>query len=133
MDKALIDELAKYDDLALECDGMTNVHSYVLTERGIKHIVVLGHVEVDGENKVDPHYWIRTSDGLTVDFRARMWAGEHDYVPHGVFLQEKYPRVKYIGRRVWPKVEVPKVLFDILVSSTREHVMELRKALGGKA
>jgi hypothetical protein len=132
VDSAIIAELMKYDDLALECDGMTNVHSYTLTEHGIKHAVVGGHVEVDGVVAIHPHYWIRVDD-LTIDLRARMWAGDHEHVPHGAFLQKDYPRVKYIGERIWHKMQVPKILFEILVSSTKKHVDEMRKALGGKA
>ncbi len=133
MDSAIIAELMKYDDLALECDGMTNVHSYVLAENGIKHAIVGGHVEVDGVRTISPHYWIRVDDS-TVDLRARMWAGDHEHIPHGVFAQEKYPRVKYIGERIWHKMHVPKILFKILVSrsSTKRLENEMRKALEGK-
>ncbi len=34
---------------------------------------------------VTPHFWVVLDDGWLVDLRLRMWLGDHDNIPHGVF------------------------------------------------
>lgn len=101
----------KYDKLGLECDGMTRVLSYVLMVNNIKHTVYQGSVEYEDDD-IPLHFWIELSDGRTVDYRARMWLGDHKDVPHGVFKKSKFPKVKYQGKAI--KMNVDKRMFDIL-------------------
>ena len=95
----------QYDDLPLECDGLTRVLHTVLARHGVRHDVMTGYVKVLGTE--DPktgkstgiplHYWIQLADGRLMDYRARMWLD--DSAPHGVFWQDRHKKYKYIGKR----------------------------------
>lgn len=91
--------LAPYADLRLECDGLTRVLDYVLGQRCIKHSVMAGRVAM-GQAAIPLHFWIELGDWRLVDYRARMWLGNGADVPHGVFREIDFPKVKYDGRRV---------------------------------
>ncbi|MBX3232006.1 MAG: hypothetical protein KIT84_20180 [Labilithrix sp.] len=104
--------LNAFADLPLECDGMTRVLSFALREAGVPHVAKAGDLLVDGVRVVPIHFWIELSDGSLVDYRARMWSGEGDHVPHGVFRSEDCPRVEYRGEAV--DVSMPRVVFDVL-------------------
>jgi hypothetical protein len=93
----LLARLEKYSELPLECDGMTRVVTYLLTQEGISHSVKAGTFFHRGERVVPLHYWVELPDGKTIDYKARMWAGESAEVPHGVFDPKKFPKVKYSG------------------------------------
>lgn len=93
-----------YDAAPLECDGMTNVLHFFLSQAGMAHTVFQGQVE-DGETgeRFAPHWWIEleTQEGpMVVDYRARMWLGERDSVPHGVFSLASYPHIRYQGDKI---------------------------------
>lgn len=93
-------DLERYDSCRLECDGLTRVLSYVLSNADIPHTVMLGEI-IDRltDNSFSPHLWIELADGRVVDYRARMWLGEAEYIPHGIFnLQDQ--QVEYIGKEV---------------------------------
>lgn len=90
-------ELSKFDSLALECDGMSRVLSYRLTQMGVKHVVKQGQLMLDGVRVVPIHQWIELSDGRFVDYRARMWAGKGDDIPHGIFNKAAFSRMTYDG------------------------------------
>jgi len=129
MNADLVHLLEEFSKLALECDGLSRVLSYTLYRRGIDHGFVVGRLDVDGKTAARPHAWLRVGEE-TVDFRARMWAGEHDYVPNGVFLQKDYPRVAYVAERAdFPAQPVSKTVYDILVTQTHEHAKMLRAML----
>lgn len=78
--------LGFYDGLALECDGMMNVVSAVLSRDGIAHRCVRGALTVVDVGRIELHYWITLPSGQIFDIRARMWLGRHENVPHGLFL-----------------------------------------------
>lgn len=82
-----------YDRFQLECDGMTKVLSYTLTKLEIDHVVVTGYLS--GPNGGIPHFWIELEDGSYIDLRARMWQGDTDNIPHGVFDPADYPDIDY--------------------------------------
>lgn len=109
--------LQVFADLPLECDGMTRVISFALRETEIPHFAKAGELLVDGEPVVPVHYWIELEDGLVVDYRARMWGGDGEHVPHGVFRPEDFPRVEYRGDVV--DVSIPHVVFDVLTRDRR--------------
>jgi hypothetical protein len=44
-----------------------------------------------------PHCWIELEQGWCIDLRLRQWLGDEDDLPHGVFQQSNYPRVRYQG------------------------------------
>lgn len=74
------------EDCNLHCDGMTYIISYLLKKSAIKHQCFIGHViERETGNVVSPHCWIALEDGFIIDMRLRMWLGDYDHIPHGVF------------------------------------------------
>lgn len=85
--------MAFVDALQLECDGLTRVLSTLMQRDGIDHRVLVGELEVIGIGTIPYHWWIELPDGTLCDFRARMWLGDHEDVPHGVFLPS--PSLKY--------------------------------------
>lgn len=112
--------LNPFDDLPLECDGMTRVLSFALREAGVPHVAKSGEVIIDVEAVVPVHYWLELEDGAIVDFRARMWAGDEAHVPHGVFRPEDFPRVYYSGEVV--DVSIARVVFDVLTRDRSRDV-----------
>lgn len=108
-------ELKKFDILNLECDGLTRVLSYRLTELRMKHKVMVGHFEYSGNKAVPIHWWVKLADGRTVDYRAKMWAGDVKEVPHGVFMEADYPAMKYVGEP--HDIEVSRKMYLLLVDS----------------
>jgi hypothetical protein len=90
----------------LECDGLTSALTTVLTAAGLPHTVyggALRHLQRGFQPPI--HFWIML-DEYVLDFRARMWLGESDDVPHGVFRPSDFPDVHYEGRMAyvstWP-------------------------------
>lgn len=77
--------LAPMDQLALECDGLTRVISALLVRESIAHTVLAGSVAIENVGTIPMHWWIELADGTVCDFRCRMWLGDDDRVPHGVF------------------------------------------------
>lgn len=82
------------DIAQVECDGMSQVVSYLLRKNGIPHFVA-GGLLVDLERLNDPkvsnaencgvtHWWLELGHLYIVDFRARMWMGPE--AQHGVFI-----------------------------------------------
>jgi len=90
-----IEQLVKpYIDLPLECDGLTRVISYILDKNNIKHKTCIGLIS-NKKDKVVEHYWIELSDGRYIDYRARMWLGDDESVPNGIFNPENYKETEY--------------------------------------
>lgn len=91
--------LEKYDSCRLECDGLTRVLHLLLDKQGIRHTVMGGgiHDEIDNDY-FSPHFWIELGNGDIVDFRARMWLGDKDHIPHGIFDPDDFPNMTYDGR-----------------------------------
>lgn len=77
--------LSPLDGLPLECDGLTRVISTLLTREGIEHRALSGAVTIDGVGRIGFHWWIELADGALCDFRSRMWIGDDERVPHGLF------------------------------------------------
>lgn len=96
------DELAvllePLDDASLSCDGMTYVISHLLKEAGIKHRCMSGYVtDTLTGNVIFPHLWIELFDGWVIDYRLRMWLGDEDCIPHGVFYPALALVTQYSG------------------------------------
>ena len=58
-------ELEPFDDLRLECDGLTRVLHRVLEDNNIKHKVMQGYVEHQNEEGlgIPLHLWIELPNG----------------------------------------------------------------------
>lgn len=60
------------DGLPLECDGVTRALSLLLTREGIKHVIHIGALQVEGVGRIGLHWWIVLPGGQIYDARARM-------------------------------------------------------------
>jgi hypothetical protein len=122
----------KYENLPLECDGMTRVLSYVLDENHISHKTMQGRVEVDGE-EFEPHWWIDLGNGTILDYRLRMWFGNKPSVPNGIFSLKANPQVSYTGKQV--NVHINEMLFKVLtmqisqIGSKAEKIRKIAKTI----
>lgn len=93
----ILENLEQYDRCTLECDGLTRVLSYLLTVDNVEHEVKFGKITDERTgNNFAPHFWIDLPDGRCIDYRARMWLGEHEHIPHGIFDPKDY-EIKYSG------------------------------------
>lgn len=96
--------LYRYETSPTECDGMTRIVSTLLTREQIPHQPFFGSLQKLDQNKsITPHFWVELAGelkGMRIDFRARMWLGNSEDVPHGVFQFCSYPTVKYMGEPV---------------------------------
>ncbi len=107
-----IEELTRpYDTLPGDCGDITRVLHMVLVGAGVKHRVMLGYLldQRSGEQYA-PHLWVELADGRVVDYRARVWLGNKEYVPHGVFRPALYPGVEHHGREVKISTHEPQKL-----------------------
>lgn len=73
------------DSLPLECDGLSKVASLLLSRENIAHTLNVGKLNVEDIGQIDWHCWITLEDGKILDLRARMWLGDDERVPHGLF------------------------------------------------
>lgn len=93
-------EVLKLEDSAVECDGMTWLISYALRAAGVDFAVMQGYVQHQYMGLVAPHYWIEMPLGYVIDLRLRLWFGDEDEVPHGIFHPDCHEAFKYVGTRV---------------------------------
>lgn len=111
-------DLMGLEDCQVECNGMSWAISYLLDQACVEHDCVLGYVisEHTGE-AVTPHYWITLPDGWIIDYRLRMWLGDTDEIPHGVFHETEAANfgMRYEGES----------LLRVGLEFTREFVMNL--------
>ncbi len=106
-----IEALTKpYDSMSGGCGAVTRVLHTALTLAGVKHRVMLGYMldQRSGE-QFAPHMWLELGDGRVVDYRARMWLGNKEDVPHGVFAPTAFAAVEHHGREVKLSVLEPEV------------------------
>jgi len=114
--------LQKFDALPLECDGMTRVVSMYLSHENIPHTIRCGKLAVQGAGFIPLHYWVAFADGRVCDLRARMWLGDAENVPHGLFLpNDDQTYTKAAEFRSTPYLEV---LFYILALAPLEHFLQ---------
>lgn len=91
--------LLPLEEAPVECDGMTYAISGLLRKAGIPHTPMCGIVQdVTAGALVSPHCWIELPEGEVIDLRLRMWLGDDDLVPHGVFLPSASARCVYQGQ-----------------------------------
>lgn len=100
---------SKYDKLTLECDGFSQVVSYLLKKKGIAHKVFIGSCKYRGID-VPLHLWVDVGE-YRIDYKLRMWTDET--APHGVFLIKGCP-VSYRGEET--NMDVPDFIFKILTA-----------------
>lgn len=110
--------LDPFDASYSECDGLTRVLHYVLTQAHVPHRVMMGQVRM-GEATFAPHFWIELSEvpHVVIDYRARMWVGAG--APHGVFDLREHPEARYLGELVTFRQPMNKVLAMILAEPAK--------------
>lgn len=114
-----------YDRPHLECDGATRVFAWLLKKANIPYVIKSGRMEFD-KKIVVPHYWIELEEsGYIVDFKSRMWLGDDEAVPHGVFRDTDYPRALYVGHESFDFL-VSKTIFEMLTGETGDQDDEER-------
>lgn len=107
--------LDQYDIAHLECDGLTRVVHTVLAHEGINHQVFAGQIyDVPTGRTMSPHLWVDV-EMYRIDYRARMWLGNGEDIPHGVVRVGQYSNVLYQGENFSIPV-LPKELFDALIT-----------------
>ena len=104
--------LDPYDSSQTECDGMTRICHTILSRHYIEHQPMMGTLQFDGQ-RMYHHFWIDLPSGERIDYRARMWLGNSDRVPHGVFQPENFPDVIYEGKPIELEL-LPPVLLEIM-------------------
>ncbi|MFC6674375.1 hypothetical protein [Marinobacterium aestuariivivens] len=110
------------NDAPLECDGMTYAISVVLTQAGIRHRCLLGYVrDKQTGNNCAPH-WIQLADGWIVDFRLRMWLGDEDRIPHGVFHPSSWPDLNYEGSYRERMDTINPLVLEVMTEGKLSHV-----------
>ena len=114
--RELLDEL---DEANAECDGVTRLVSTVLARNDVEHQVYAGGIlrssETGGKDLLmDRHFWVECG-ALRIDYRARMWLGDDDCVPHGVHSPDQYPLIAYAGKPVYME-PLSDPLFSIILN-----------------
>ncbi|WP_052646834.1 hypothetical protein [Paenibacillus terrae] len=95
--------LNQLDHCHLECDGMTRVISFLLGLAFIPHSVMIGDItSIRTKSTIQPHLWIKLPNRMIVDYRARMWLGDGEEIPHGIFDSKQWELVRYKGRECTP-------------------------------
>jgi hypothetical protein len=77
--------LRPLEDLPLECDALSRAISAILLRESLRHEMHVGSMDVDSIGQIGLHFWVSLEGGWICDFRARMWLGNKELVPHGVF------------------------------------------------
>ncbi|MBM94311.1 MAG: hypothetical protein CMI09_00440 [Oceanospirillaceae bacterium] len=119
----LIQILSDIVDAPVECDGFARLAHSRLTSAGIDHRVMRGVlVSCDNPNRgISPHFWLELDSGLVIDYRARMWLGPHQEVPHGVFTPDAFSHWRYEGEEVLIG-ETPEWVLEILMINPRDYL-----------
>ncbi|HAS6507014.1 MULTISPECIES: hypothetical protein [Vibrio] len=87
------------EDCQVDCDGMTYLVSHLLKQANVEHCCMFGYVtEKSSGDVVTPHCWITLPGDYIVDLRLRMWLGDFDHIPHGVFKSSCTPDIVYEGK-----------------------------------
>lgn len=131
-DEDLIDEfqanLQLLDACDLECDGLTFALGHALERAGIRHRRMVGYVSwYPGKELVVPHCWIELGGGYVIDFRLRMWLGNNENVPHGIFWPCPF-EIRYYGepqKKNLPSSEVLNIMTDGRLSKLNLQHLEL--------
>lgn len=78
--------LLPLDVCPIECEALSQVISRLLIDAGVPHQVMRGYArDMRTLHCVIPHVWICLPDGFIIDLRLRMWLGDRDCIPHGIF------------------------------------------------
>ncbi len=114
--------LDPYDSTQTECDGLTKICSTVLNKHNIPHQPMAGTLTYE-DLKFPIHLWINLPNGFTIDYRARMWLGNDETIPHGIFKLSDYPDVIYEGEFI--EIEpLSQVIFDVLCLDISDFLAE---------
>lgn len=111
------------DTSPLECDGLSRAISALMKRDGVRHKLKAGGLRVAGAGEIGLHFWVELDNGYVCDYRARMWLGEGEAVPHGVFLPTEKHR--YIADGELNSGNLSPSLFNILTGLDFEQYPRL--------
>jgi hypothetical protein len=135
--KLLIESICDtVDQLALECDGCSHVVCHRLANMGIDHKMMSGQFVLkkrgDDLQVVSPHVWVET-DNYIIDYRLRMWLGEHGHVPHGVIskymanergkLIKTEPKWRWKGHQTVSRPMIGRILDKVIPTQDEQRRM----------
>lgn len=117
LDTELFQLLTPFIDAPVGCDGFTRLAHTALSNAGIEHTCMMGRVvSLDSKARSPIHFWIELEDGRLIDYRARMWLGDCQNVPHGVFQPFHFKSWVYRGEVIDLPVLHP-VMANILMKA----------------
>jgi len=99
-------------DINAECFELSWVLHETLTRAGYIVTGYSGYVKAASGDTVAPHFWLSV-DGYIVDFRLRMWLGDEDSVPHGIFKVSDAAGFDYCGEAYTFSRLTDSELFDL--------------------
>jgi hypothetical protein len=112
MDRDRLESLVKHLEFApVECDGMARLVATVLVQHNIQYQGMVGSIVPKGFDFSIPHFWVQVGD-LIIDYRAQIWLGNNDDVPHGVVFADKFEDI-YSGKPCLIE-PLPAALFRIM-------------------
>lgn len=106
--------LDPYDSSLTECDGMTRICHTILSQQHVEHQTKVGTLHFL-KKKIEPHLWIELGSGEIIDYRAKMWFGNCQQIPHGMFEPDDFPDVIYRGKSIELELLSP-ALLKILIT-----------------
>jgi hypothetical protein len=112
------------DSAPVECDGMSSLVATLLSKEGVQYQGMSGSIQPTGQSGVIPHFWIEVDD-LVIDYRARMWLGDHPEIPHGVFSKADHAQ-RYQGTPVQIN-PLPEFIFQMLKMPFPTHLFSNEK------
>jgi hypothetical protein len=115
LSKTNIEALLKiHEEYPLECDGYCRLAAHYLATNDIEHSVKYGEITSKVKN-VGYHCWIEVGD-VTIDYKARMWLGDSESIPHGLFTKKDYPSCRYHEQGEHNFTELSPVMISILTT-----------------
>lgn len=104
--------LKPLDEAALECDGFSRAASGLLQREGVPHRMFIGTLGVEDVGHIGWHMYLQLPCGAVCDFRARIWLGADEAVPHGLFVPP--PHAHYTPEVELAVAPISAVLFTVL-------------------
>ncbi len=111
--RSMLDE---YEGSQTECDGRTRIIHTALTRENIPHQCIIGECRYNAQT-LGMHFWIDLLgdlEGWRIDYCLRMWFGDENELPHGVFHVLDFTNILYKGASV-QLLPLPDWLFQILI------------------
>lgn len=107
--EAILSEISQVR--GLECDGFTRVAFTLLKRSGIAPTAFVGRLAV-ADQVIPLHFWLEV-DEFIIDYKAQMWLGVHEGVPHGVMHRSEVLKL-YQGDQI-DMEPLPGAVYNVLL------------------